>query len=148
APDLIRKERTKVFGSRIFFSSATDPYQYLELKYRLSRRCLMELSKYAPAQVTMHTRSHLILDDIDLLKLFGDRLSVGVSITTDNESVRREFEPKAPSVGRRLQLLRALKAADIDVYVSMSPLLPCNPESLVSLVAPYVEKIWVDSMRW
>lgn len=76
APELIRKERCKVFQSRIFFSSATDPYQYIELKYRLSRKCLQELLQYRPAKVTMHTRSHLILQDLDLLKRFGCRLSV------------------------------------------------------------------------
>ncbi|MHA0110827.1 hypothetical protein ACXYUI_27290, partial [Klebsiella pneumoniae] len=92
--DLIRRDRLKVFGSRIFFSSATDPYQYIELQYRLSRRCLQELKLYQPAKLTMHTRSHLILQDIELLKSFGSRLRVGVSFTTNNDEVRKEFEPK------------------------------------------------------
>jgi len=148
APELIRRDRTKIFGSRIFFSSATDPYQYIELKYRLSRRCLIELLKYKPAHLTMHTRSHLILQDIELLKQFGSNLTVGVSLTTDDDSVRREFEPMAPSVHRRLHLIKQLREAGIDVYLSMAPLLPCNPNRLASLVAPYVDRIWVDNMRW
>jgi len=148
APELIRRDRTKIFGSRIFFSSATDPYQYIELKYRLSRRCLVELLKYKPARLTMHTRSHLILQDIDLLKQFGPSLTVGVSLTTDDESVRREFEPMAPSVQRRLHLIKQLHAQGIDVYLSISPLLPCNPERFAALVAPYVDRAWVDNIRW
>lgn len=148
APDLIRRARAEIFGARIFFSSATDPYQYLELKYRLTRRCLLELLRYEPAHLTMHTRSHLIFQDIELLKRFGGRLSVGVSLTTDDEEVRREFEPKAPSIARRLQLIRRLAEEGIDVYVSMAPLLPCHPRRLVSLVVPYVERIWIDNMRW
>ncbi len=146
APELIRAERNKVFGAKIFFSSATDPYQYLELKYRLARRCLEELIRYQPSKVNMHTRSHLMLEDLELLKSFGDRLSVGVSFTTDNENVRREFEPKAPSVARRLHLIQTLCAAGIDVYASLSPLLPCDPAKLVALVSPHVRSIWVDSM--
>lgn len=147
APELIRKERNKVFSSSIFFSSATDPYQYLELKYRLTRRCLGELLRYRPARITMHTRSHLMLQDIDLLKAFGDVLRVGVSITTDDESVRKEFEPGAPSFARRLSLLEGLQRAGIAAYASLSPLLPCNPERLVRLLKPYVNTCWVDSMR-
>jgi DNA repair photolyase len=148
APELIRRDRTKIFGSRIFFSSATDPYQYIELKYRLTRQCLIELLKYKPARLTMHTRSHLILQDLDLLKKFGPSLTVGVSLTTDNEIVRREFEPMAPSVERRIQLIKQLHQEGIDVYLSMSPLLPCNPERFAELVAPYVNRAWIDSMRW
>ena len=147
APALIQKERSKVFGSSIFFSSATDPYQYIELKYRLSRNCLKELLRYKPAKLTMHTRSHLILEDVDLLAQFGDVVRVGVSITTDNESVQREFEPGAPSIKRRLQLLQGLKNAGIRVHASLSPLLPCDPQRLVSLLKPFVDTIWIDSMR-
>lgn len=148
APELLQKERTRIFGSRIFFSSATDPYQYLELKYRLSRRCLQQLLTYQPQKVTMHTRSHLILQDLSLLKQFGKSLSVGVSLTTDDEEVRAQFEPHAPSIGRRLQLIRKLRESNVEVYVSMSPLLPCDPDRLISLVAPYVSKVWIDTMRW
>ncbi len=148
APELIRKERTLVFGSSIFFSSATDPYQYLELKYRLSRQCLRELLRYKPRKLTLHTRSHLALQDLDLMQEFGDCLSVGVSITTDNNAVQREFEPMAPSIERRLDLLRALSESGIAVYVSMSPLLPCDPERFISLIKPYTKKVWVDSIRY
>lgn len=148
APDLIHKDRLKVFGSRIFFSSATDPYQYLELKYRLSRRCLQELLRYQPMKVTMHTRSHLILEDLDLLKQFGDRLSVGVSVTTDDETVQREFEPGAPGISRRIELLRTLKEHKVRTYVSVSPLLPCEPDQLVELLSPLVNKAWVAEMNW
>jgi DNA repair photolyase len=147
AAELVRKDRALVFGARIFFSSATDPYQYLELKYRLSRACLTQLLQYQPAKVTMHTRSHLILQDIDLLRAFGDRLSVGVSITTDDDEVGRQFEPMAPNISRRLALIRELHAAGIKVYASVAPLLPHDPDKLVEAISPYVQKIWIDQMR-
>jgi len=148
AAALIRRDRTKVFGSKIFFSSATDPYQYLELKYRLTRSCLQELLRYHPAQLVMHTRSHLILQDIDLLKQFGDRLSVGVSITTDDDNIRAEFEPKAPSISRRLELIRALSEAGIQVNASLAPLLPLNADNLIDQIEPYVGRVWLDQMRY
>lgn len=148
APQLIQKERTKVFGSRIFFGSATDPYQYLELKYRLSRRCLEQLLKYKPKRITLHTRSHLVLEDIDLLKQFGNTLSVGISITTDKENIAREFEPNAPAIKRRIELLAKLHQAGIKVHVSMAPLLPCDPHRLVEMVSPYAHHVWIGSMNY
>lgn len=148
APQILQKERTKIFGSRIFFGSATDPYQYLELKYRLSRQCLEQLFKYKPKKITLHTRSHLVLEDIDLLRTFGKTLSVGISITTDDEFVAREFEPNAPSIARRLELLIALYASGIKVHVSMAPLLPCQPERLVNLISPYAQNIWIGGMNY
>jgi DNA repair photolyase len=148
APQLIARDRTLVFGSRIFFSSATDPYQYLELKYRLSRQCLQELLRYQPARLTMHTRSHLILQDLELLKAFGPVLQVGVSITTDDDDIRRQFEPGAPSIARRLALVRTLREAGVEVYASVAPLLPCNPDRLVRLLKPYVSRAWIDEMHY
>ena len=148
AAQLIARDRTLIFGSRIFFSSATDPYQYIELKYRLSRQCLQELLKYGPARVTMHTRSHLILQDLDLLKAFGDRLQVGISITTDDDEIRRQFEPGAPSIRRRLQLVEKLHAAGVEIYASLAPLLPCDPDRLVGLLKPYISRAWVDEMHY
>lgn len=148
APALLQKDRLKVFGSRIFFSSATDPYQYIELKYRLSRKCLMELLRYQPAKVTMHTRSHLILQDLELLRAFGNRLQVGVSLTTNCDDIRCEFEPFAPSIERRLNLIRTLSKEGIRVYASVAPLLPCDPDELAALLARHVDKMWIDQMRW
>ncbi len=148
APELIRKERARVFGSSIFFSSATDPYQYLELKYRLSRQCLKELIRYRPKKLTLHTRSHLILQDLELIAQLRDVVRVGISITTDDESVCREFEPGAPAIARRLELLKGLKEAGISVYASIAPLLPCHPERLAQLLKPYVDTIWISSMQY
>lgn len=148
APELLRKERVKVFGSSIFFSSATDPYQYAELKYRLSRKCLKELLLYKPKKVTLHTRSNLILEDIDLLKKFGRRLSVGISITTNREDIRRLFEPRAPSIARRIQTLKKLSSEGIKVYASLAPLLPCDSEKLVELIRPYTDKFWIEELKY
>ena len=148
APELLQRDRLKIFGSRIFFSSATDPYQYIELKYRLTRRCLQALKNYQPAKLTMHTRSHLILQDIELLKSFGSKLKVGISLTTDDDDVRKEFEPFAPSIKRRLELASELKSHGVKVYGSLAPLLPCDPDRLAELIRPYMDTIWIDEMRW
>jgi DNA repair photolyase len=96
----------------------------------------------------MHTRSHLMLQDIDLLRAFGERLVVGISLPTDDDSIRQEFEPNAPSIMRRLELMKTLSENGIAVYASISPLLPCDPDRLVQSIAPFTSRVWVDTMNW
>ncbi len=148
APFLLGKARQKVWGKRVFMSSATDPYQYVERKYRLTRRCLKVLLECHLERLTVHTRSHLILDDLDLLKQFGDRLVVGFSIPTDDDSERKRLEPKAPTIEGRLRTMRRLKEAGIRVRAAVAPLLRCNPERFAGLLTEAADRAWVDTVRY
>ena len=94
APELLWSQRHKLHDARVFMASATDPYQPLERHYRLSRRCLEVLLLCPTTEVIVHTRSPLVLQDLDLLRAFGDRLSVGLSIPTDDDTVRQIVEPQ------------------------------------------------------
>jgi DNA repair photolyase len=107
-------------------ASATDPYQPLERQYRLSRRCLEVLLLCPTTEVIVHTRSPLVLQDLDLLKAFGDRLSVGLSIPTDDDTVRQVVEPQAPAIPSRWAAVERLAAAGIQVTLGVAPLLPVH----------------------
>ena len=60
------------------------------------------------------------------------KLRVSFSLTTDDERVRALYEPFCESLGRRLEAIRALRQAGIEVFATLAPLLPCNPEALAS----------------
>jgi DNA repair photolyase len=123
APELLWSQRHKLHEARVFMASATDPYQPLERQYRLSRRCLEVLLLCPTTEVIVHTRSPLVLQDLDLLKAFGDRLSVGLSIPTDDDTVRQIVEPRAPAIPSRWAATERLAAAGIQVTVGVAPLL-------------------------
>ena len=55
APFLLGKARAKIWGKKIFMSSATDPYQYIERRYRLSRKYLKVLVECNLCRLTVHT---------------------------------------------------------------------------------------------
>jgi DNA repair photolyase len=148
APFLLGKARQKVWGKRVFMSSATDPYQYVERKYRLTRRCLKVLLECNLKRLTVHTRSHLVLDDLDLLKQFGERVEVGFSIPTDDDAERRRLEPKAPTIEGRLRTMRRLREAGVRVKAAVSPLLRCDPRRFADLLAGAVDRAWVDTVRY
>ncbi len=85
APELLRKQLEKARKGTVWVSSVCDPYQPIEAKYELTRRCLIELAnKQFP--VTIQTKSKLVLRDLDLFRQF-DEIEVGVTITTDDEEV-------------------------------------------------------------
>ena len=148
APFLLGKARAKVWNRRIFMSSATDPYQYIERQYRLSRKCLEVLLECHVARLTVHTRSHLVLDDLDLLRQFGDRVEVGFSIATDDDRVRKHLEPRAPTIGVRLKTMRRLKDAGIRVRAAIAPVLFCHPVRFAAQLADAADCAWVDTVRY
>jgi DNA repair photolyase len=119
APDVLRRELRRLRKDEVFLSSASDPYQPVEARYRLTRRCLEVLLRYR-FPVSILTRSPLVLRDLDVIRKFR-RIRVGMSITT--VPVRR-FEPGVPPLKRRIDTLRRLAAAGVRTYVSLAPVIP------------------------
>lgn len=148
AVDALQRESHKITGKTIFFSSATDPYQPIERKLGLTRALLEVLLFAFPAHVHLQTRSPHVTRDIDLFQRFGDTLRVGFSIPTDSDVVRKAFEPRAPSIARRLEAARALKEAGIPTTASIAPLLPCTPVRLARLLAPCFDRAWVGRINF
>lgn len=109
-------------GKRIFMSSATDPYQPLEAKLEFTRAIVSHLAEQQ-AHLIVQTRSPIAARDADLFARF-DKVRVNMSITTDDDEIRRRFEPQCASVERRLEAVEKLKAAGIRVAVSVCPMLP------------------------
>jgi DNA repair photolyase len=122
AVELLAKRGEQLRGKTIFMSSVTDPYQPIEQKLQMTRRLLAVMRDYQP-RLVVQTRSPLVTRDIDLLCQL-DTVRVNMSLTTDDETIRKEFEPSCPSIARRFQALAALKAAGIPIGVCLAPLLP------------------------
>jgi DNA repair photolyase len=119
APEVLDRELRESRVDQVFLSSASDPYQPVEAKYRVTRRCLEVLLKRR-FPVSILTRSPLVLRDLDLLTNF-DWVQVGMSITT--VPVRR-FEPGVPPLRRRIETLRKLHDEGIWTRVSLAPVIP------------------------
>jgi DNA repair photolyase len=148
APFLLGKARAKIWGKTVFMGSATDPYQYIERKYRLTRKCLEVLLDCHLERLTVHTRSHLVLDDLPLLIKFGDRVRIGFSVPTNDDRVRRRTEPKAPSIRVRLAAMKKLRDAGIHVTAALMPVLYCQPREFVQRIADCADGVYLGEMEY
>ncbi len=149
APELLWSQRHRLHGRRVFMASATDPYQPLEREYRLSRRCLEVLLLCPTTEVIVHTRSPLVLQDLELLKAFGSRLRVGFSVPTDDDTVRQVVEPDAPPIPSRWAAMERLSRAGITVSLGVAPLMPVfAPQTFAQRARNSgVSSVWVGGLR-
>lgn len=111
----------RIKGKSVFLSSVTDCYNLYEKKYGVTRSILKQLVK-ADAQITISTKSSLILRDIDLLQNFGN-LKAALSINTLNENFRADMD-NGSSINERLYAIKELHNAGIYTVLFMSPIFP------------------------
>ncbi|MCU0494668.1 MAG: radical SAM protein [Chloroflexaceae bacterium] len=146
ALELLQRWRKKpLHGKTIYMSSVTDPYQPLERDLLLTRSLLEELANYHKPRLVIQTRSQLVVRDLDLLQRFGS-VQVNMTVTTDDEAVRKAFEPHCSSIPARLKAIADIQAAGVATCITMTPLLPVADATSFAerLLATGVEKFVVQ----
>jgi len=124
-------------GTDIALGTATDPYQPLERKHRVTRSILEAFADCSGFGLGIVTKSTLITRDIDLLKVVAQqhKLSVHVTVTTVDTKLARILEPRAPRPDLRIQAVAQLLHAGIRTGVMCSPLMPGITDSRPSIGA-------------
>lgn len=125
AVERLRHRRGSLDGKLIYMSSVTDPYQPIERECRLTRGLLEILAGQRP-KLVVQTRSPDVVRDADLFRAIvdrGGRVQVNMTVTTDDEDVRRTFEPFCPGNSARLRAARELRAGGVEACITMTPLL-------------------------
>jgi len=150
-PEVLKKElsRPSFLGdTSVFLSTVCDPYQPLERRYGLTRRCLEVLSEGARAgtlKVTLATKSDLVLRDLDLLGSFPKgSLRLAFSITTYRDEIASKLEPFSPRPSRRIAAAGALKEAGLRVGFFVCPVLPYLTERDLRGILDVAEELGLD----
>lgn len=113
--------------------TATDPYQPIEGRTKLTRDCLQVLSKYRiPTSIT--TRSPLILRDLDILREMNI-VAINISVNTLNPDVLKRLEPATSPPRKRLEVVQQLVESGLPAGVFIAPILPYLTDSLDDLEA-------------
>ena len=135
-PDVLRNELRRTREGSVAIGTATDPYQPIEGKYQLTRRCLEALVDY-PMPTSIVTKGPLVVRDIDVLKKLDAKtdLTVYFSVPCVDEEIVRKTDPGTAPPRQRLRALGMLRDAGIDAAVLCMPVLPGISDSEESLDA-------------
>jgi len=128
----------------IVIGTATDPYQPIERRARITRSILEVFARRSGYHIGIITKSRLITRDIDVLSEVarGNRLVIHLTITTTDAALARLTEPRAPRPDLRFAAIKKLRDAGITVGIMCCPLLPGlndSPEQLESMAARAAE---------
>ena len=135
-PDILRRELRRHREGSLAIGTATDPYQPIEGKYQLTRRCLEALVDY-PMPTSIVTKGPLVVRDIDVLKKLDEKtdLTVYFSVPCVDEEIVKRTDPGTAPPRQRLRALRMLREAGLDAAVLCMPVLPGISDSEESLDA-------------
>jgi DNA repair photolyase len=113
-------------ADEIALGTATDPYQPIERRAKITRSLLEVFSRRQGHHLGIVTKSTLITRDIDLLTEIARRntLTVHITITTPNAELARLLEPRAPRPDLRFQTVKRLREAGLRTGILCCPLLP------------------------
>ncbi len=133
SPELLRSANTR--NAVVYCSPLVDPYQPAERDFQMMPKLIAALLEHPVRAFTIQTRAPLILRDLKLLKELArmTSLRVSMSVTTDDDTVRKRYEPHCEPNDERLAAITALRENGIETYATLAPLLPCHPEWLAEL---------------
>jgi DNA repair photolyase len=141
APELLRAElaRASWKGEHVALGTNTDPYQWVEGRYRLMEG-IWEAMRDAGNPCSVLTKSPLLLRDLPLMQQIAQRttFTACLSIPTYDEKAWRETEPHTPSPRARMEAVAELNRAGIPTGVLVAPLMPGindSPEQIETLLA-------------
>jgi len=127
APEVLRVELARPSWKRehVALGTNTDPYQWVEGRYRLMEG-IWEALRDAANPCSVLTKSPLLLRDLKLMLAIRERteFSACLSIPTLDEKAWRETEPHTPSPRARLEAVAELNRAGIPTGVLIAPLMP------------------------
>ena len=141
-PELLRAELARPSWKRelVALGTNTDPYQWVESRYRMMPEILAALER-AKTPVSVLTKSPLAMRDVEIYEQMSKRVPVSVnfSVPTLDEDAWRATEPHTPSPSARLDAVAELRRRGIDSGVLIAPLMPGINDS-PEQVRPIVER--------
>ena len=136
----------KISGKNVFLSSVTDCYNQYEKDFCITRNILEQLVD-SDCNLSISTKSKLILRDIDLLKQMKN-LIVCMSINTLNEKFRSDMD-NASTIKERIDTLKELHNNGIYTVLFMSPIFPYITEwkEIIDQTKDYVDEYWFENLN-
>jgi len=148
APEVLAKELArKPKRGVVLLGSVTDAYQPVERKYRITR-AILEILLQHDFPISVLTKSNLVVRDLDLFKQFS-QCEVGLTVTTAEQGIARNFEPHFSTPKQRIEALATLHRRGITTYAFIGPILPelTNLEAIFTAIVGKVDFVMAESLN-
>lgn len=140
------KNPQRYVGKSFFVSSVTDPYNPQEEIYKRTR-AFLETFQGVDINLSLQTKSDLILRDLDLIRTFKN-IRVGFSINTLDENFKNDMD-NAVSIERRLAAMKTLHAAGIRTTCFISPIFPgiTDVTAIIDAAKDFCNLVWLENLN-
>jgi DNA repair photolyase len=127
APEALRAQLARPSWKRehVALGTNTDPYQWVEGRYRLMPG-IWEALRDSGTPCSVLTKSPLLLRDVELLKELAEHVgfTASLSVPTLDERAWRASEPHTPHPRARLEAVAELNRVGVPTGVLIAPLMP------------------------
>lgn len=130
----LEKDAKKIAYSdkQVFMSFTTDPYNPINDKLQLTRQAL-EIFLMYKIPISILTKSGMkALQDLDVIKKFGQHIKIGASMTYDNDLDSQRIEKGAALPNERLLMLETFHKNNVRTWISFEPII--QPEQMLNLL--------------
>lgn len=140
------KNPQRYAGKSFFMSSVTDPYNPQEKIFKRTREFLQTFQG-VDINLSLQTKSDLILRDLDLIKTFKN-VRVGFSINTLDENFKDDMDAAAP-IERRLAAMKILHAEGIRTTCFISPIFPgiTDVVAIIDAAKNFCNLVWLENLN-
>lgn len=153
AISLLKRTKNNLNGASVYMSPTTDCYQPIEARLELTRRLLQTMVErnWRP-HLVIQTRAPLVTRDIDVMHeimAIGGNVQVNMTVTTDDENIKRRFEPACAPLHRRLNAIATVQDAGVQSCITVTPFLGASdPDKFAEdLVATGVRRFVTQKFR-
>jgi len=145
---LLSAKKFKNSDRQVFMSFTTDPYSHFNNETKFTRRVLEILLEYKIPVSILTKGGNNVLQDLDIIKEFGENIQVGGSLTFTNEEDTLKWEKNSSMPSERFATLKTLHENGIKTWASMEPVIyPEQSLEIMELTKDYVDSYKIGKLN-
>ena len=133
-------------GKQILLSFTGDPY--CGVCPEVTTEVLTILNKYKHKVAILTKGGRNSLNDLELIKSFGNRIKIGATLTFDNDEDSKAWESGAALPDERIEALKIFSENGVKTWVSFEPvIIPEQTLSLLVKVSSFVDHVKIGKIN-
>lgn len=131
---------------QILLSFTGDPY--CGVHPEITTRVLEILNKYKHKVAILTKGGDRVMNDLDLIKSFGDRIKIGATLTFDNNNDSLQWESGAALPNERIESLNILTQEGVKTWASFEPVIePYQSLNLLKQVSTFIDHVKIGKIN-